>query len=78
MQEEEEGFHSISFPSEWGRLSSHWWDGEAHWDAEGFHSISFPSEWGLYFILFYHRNKVYCFHSISFPSEWGPEEELLL
>ncbi len=37
-----QGFHSISFPNEWG-------DGNelcSETPDEGFHSISFPNEWG--------------------------------
>jgi len=38
------GFHSISFPSEWGLF---FLKGRIPPDRESFHSISFPSEWGL-------------------------------
>ena len=64
------GFHSISFPSEWGGERHLLLDSDNLWC---FHSISFPSEWGV-------QQKVLkasltctisCFHSISFPSEWG-------
>jgi len=43
------GFHSISFPSEWGPILGE--DGKPR--ACRFHSISFPSEWGLpeFFVL---------------------------
>jgi len=41
---ESEGFHSISFPSEWGH-ECYALFGEQ--ELECFHSISFPSEWGL-------------------------------
>jgi len=36
-------FHSISFPSEWGRVL---WLSKEEAIVRGFHSISFPSEWG--------------------------------
>ena len=39
------GFHSISFPSEWGAECKEWIFGVGGFGA-GFHSISFPSEWG--------------------------------
>ena len=39
---EDLGFHSISFPSEWGAVSSR---GNSLVQLS-FHSISFPSEWG--------------------------------
>ncbi len=37
-------FHSISFPSEWGRWC---WETSPLLRISSFHSISFPSEWGL-------------------------------
>jgi hypothetical protein len=37
------GFHSISFPSEWGAFATL---ARMGLKAGGFHSISFPSEWG--------------------------------
>ena len=40
------GFHSISFPSEWGEKRLYAPGGAFH--CSGFHSISFPSEWGVY------------------------------
>jgi hypothetical protein len=51
-----ERFHSISFPSEWGRRR----------EVEGlqlaavpcFHSISFPSEWGLLKLPEFPRRKL--------------------
>ncbi len=38
-----QGFHSISFPSEWGEG----WPHSGHVMLARFHSISFPSEWGV-------------------------------
>jgi len=35
-------FHSISFPSEWGREALEYIKA----NTNSFHSISFPSEWG--------------------------------
>jgi len=60
-------FHSISFPSEWGR-GSHT---RGQTDFCRFHSISFPSEWGLQPPTRDRDLDIQCFHSISFPSEWG-------
>jgi len=37
-------FHSISFPSEWGRSLLYTVPSSLYYS---FHSISFPSEWGL-------------------------------
>ena len=37
------GFHSISFPSEWGVLGV---TATMNDEPISFHSISFPSEWG--------------------------------
>jgi len=42
-RKKERGFHSISFPSEWGRLCVL---GVVFLIMQRFHSISFPSEWG--------------------------------
>ena len=47
LSEESFGFHSISFPSEWGVNGSF----ERHRSLSCFHSISFPSEWGVGFLL---------------------------
>ena len=61
------GFHSISFPSEWG-------DNNClcpKCASESFHSISFPSEWGETEDDAIADCKQVSFHSISFPSEWG-------
>ena len=38
------GFHSISFPNEWGAFSAAKTEDDVA--TIGFHSISFPNEWG--------------------------------
>jgi len=43
ITEELFGFHSISFPSEWGQGKN---PQAIEVDKTSFHSISFPSEWG--------------------------------
>jgi hypothetical protein len=63
------GFHSISFPSEWGLAAQRGRRGPR--DARRFHSISFPSEWGRDLVAGEPLHLLACFHSISFPSEWG-------
>ena len=60
-------FHSIGFPSEWGRVNQPIQDRQ---QSKRFHSIGFPSEWGQNSLS---RTHLYVlrFHSIGFPSEWG-------
>ncbi len=43
LKQGDTGFHSISFPSEWGGSATPKAYGGI---IVGFHSISFPSEWG--------------------------------
>ena len=62
------GFHSIGFPSEWGRASARFiMTGR----FTGFHSIGFPSEWGQVNWNKLTKKLLRRFHSIGFPSEWG-------
>ena len=64
------GFHSISFPSEWGVAYANALGLDVL--QKGFHSISFPSEWGVISTLLTSSRLASArFHSISFPSEWG-------
>ena len=62
-------FHSIGFPSEWGRHTTVSIF-KSKTTNECFHSIGFPSEWGPakeQSVIFAAAS----FHSIGFPSEWG-------
>ncbi len=42
-----EGFHSISFPNEWGEEKEALEFNQLEESKQGFHSISFPNEWGV-------------------------------
>ena len=56
-------FHSIGFPSEWGRLETK----SIAFHQPSFHSIGFPSEWGQHsssFLLLIH---------LWFPFNWFPQ-----
>jgi hypothetical protein len=65
------GFHSISFPSEWG-VSSTTAELSIKCNYLSFHSISFPNEWGASRNLLLSQAWLTLgFHSISFPNEWG-------
>ena len=69
------GFHSISFPSEWGGMIV---SKTLTTTTASFHSISFPSEWGDdRHGSTYHFEVDPSFHSISFPSEWGVRKQIL-
>ncbi len=66
-------FHSISVPSEWGPI----WQRD-NGGGRDFVSIQLVSPAsGDVLIILNRAHIAWCFHSISVPSEWGQELEML-
>jgi len=68
------GFHSISFPSEWG-VGKYYSSLQATYLCVSIQLVSPASgeqeeEFAYLFVVYS------CFHSISFPSEWGADEKV--
>ena len=63
------GFHSISFPSEWG-LPSLLWPFILASMLVSIQLVS-PASGDATISITASRRNIVCFHSISFPSEWG-------
>ena len=62
------GFHSISFPSEWGALTNVRFLADDRFVSIQLVSPASGEEPTLKWVTYFEREG---FHSISFPSEWG-------